>query len=592
MKRILLILAILLTAAVSYGQFNPAYKVRGNQNVYGKQWVADSLWNGRIEGLAQYYVLVTKDGLVDTVNVYVSGDTLFTPTMSADSVIALWLHADTATVIYAEIDSMSLGWVSVDTVIADYGDFVTLHADSLFVDSLTMLVNIPLSNSDTLLVLSGDTIKYRLDYWDTTATWIAPRDTFMIINSDTIYAINGLRVLYQEGSGVFLGLGSGLVNTGNYNLGLGQYTLMVNTVGINNIAIGHGAMVTTVDGSGSVGIGVNSLSTNASSNYNVGVGTNSGQFVKGNNGMYLGYYSGAYLNDSVDGRLIVNMRDQGNASGDTTGALITGWQHATDSTQNRVRVNGKLSIFITPASTSDTIMVISGDTVYTKLECDIVPDSAYVCHWADSAGVAVTDTVIYSLLIDSTHCYEYLTVDTLKYCGDALVVDGILSADTIGFYNSGMQAYECVDIMFIDSINAPCTGTLGIGSPIDVNGTATVTKSVVTGDTVVVGNIMTITYSDTLAYGDSILIGTTITAPNCWVSVDTIGIMTGLTIGFSFGNDGTLRGGTAMYGGGNTVNIGVDNPGYIAVVNWGASVYIKNNRWKHQRVSYELKILM
>lgn len=109
----------------------------------------------------------------------------------------------------------------------------------------------------------------------------------------------------------------------------------------------------------------------------------------------------------------------------------------------------------------------------------------------------------------------------------------------------------------------------------------------VTATYLINNKITTATYSDTLAYGDSIVLCSATMAPNVWVSVDTIGIPIGKA-DLVIGSNGTLAQVYTPYG---CIVVGSLVANKICIRKWGTSVYIRNNRWKHQRISYEIKTL-
>ncbi len=104
------------------------------------------------------------------------------------------------------------------------------------------------------------------------------------------------------------------------------------------------------------------------------------------------------------------------------------------------------------------------------------------------------------------------------------------------------------------------------------------------------GHIATVSYSDTLAYGDSLLIVDGYAISNAWISVDTLGDSVHLST-FNATSDGDINGMMTTFGM-DAISIGSLVSDKICVIAWNGAVYIKNNRWAHQRISYEIKILM
>ena len=122
----------------------------------------------------------------------------------------------------------------------------------------------------------------------------------------------------DDGSSIFLGIGSGINDNGadNKNVGVGFETLNSNIDGINNVAIGYQALYTNSDGVGNIAHGDESLFSNVNGTSNIGIGTNSlhdnlsgsrnialglgslGTNIDGNNNITLGAYS---LNSNQSG---------------------------------------------------------------------------------------------------------------------------------------------------------------------------------------------------------------------------------------------------------------------------------------------------
>jgi hypothetical protein len=114
-----------------------------------------------------------------------------------------------------------------------------------------------------------------------------------------------------------------------------------------------------------------------------------------------------------------------------------------------------------------------------------------------------------------------------------------------------------------------------------------ITEDVHASDTIVLGSLTIVNHSDTLAYGDSILICSAHYAPNVWVAVDTAGIPIGKA-DIVIGSNGALAQVYTPYG---CIVVGSLTAGKICIRKWGTKVYIRNNRWKSQRITYEIKTL-
>jgi hypothetical protein len=117
--------------------------------------------------------------------------------------------------------------------------------------------------------------------------------------------------------------------------------------------------------------------------------------------------------------------------------------------------------------------------------------------------------------------------------------------------------------------------------------TRVITENIMVNDTLIHNKLRTTNYSDTLAYGDSILLGNGFYYPNVWVAVDTIGIPIGKA-DIVIGSNGALAQVYTPYG---CIVVGSLTAGKICIRKWGTSVYIRNNRWKHQRITYQIQTL-
>lgn len=96
---------MLAFCVVAWGQYTPAKPVNGNQNVYGSQWVKDTIRTN-----------------------YIYVDSLDSHWCHLDSLNNDWLYTDTAHVLYMEVDSAYYGWINGDTVISDVVNTDTIYS--------------------------------------------------------------------------------------------------------------------------------------------------------------------------------------------------------------------------------------------------------------------------------------------------------------------------------------------------------------------------------------------------------------------------------------------------------------------------------
>ena len=145
--------------------------------------------------------------------------------------------------------------------------------------------------------------------------------------------------------------------TGGGNTGFGYQTLSSNTIGVGNVAAGSQALHSNVSGDYNIGIGYFALGNNVNGANNISIGqSSSGNTNASNNSVYgwrslfsntngtnniaLGYMSG-YYNTSLSNRLYVSSLDNISGMGDTTKAIIYGYQDAVTASQ-RLSLNSKL----------------------------------------------------------------------------------------------------------------------------------------------------------------------------------------------------------------------------------------------------------
>ena len=143
-----------------------------------------------------------------------------------------------------------------------------------------------------------------------------------------------------------------------------------------------------------------------------------------------------------------------------------------------------------------------------------------------------------------------------------------------------------------DNVSGIDTASMSVGYITTIFNTTTLTNDVRSQnisvyDTLFNNELTVINYSDTIAYGDSILVCTALTAPDFWVSVDTLGLVTGKAEAV-VSSSGAVSQVYTPYG---SISVGTLTANKVCIVKWGTSVYIKNNRWKHQRITYQISYL-
>ena len=176
--------------------------------------------------------------------------------------------------------------------------------------------------------------------------------------------------------------------------------------------------------------------------------------------------------------------------------------------------------------------------------------------------------------------YSLIYGDVSVKSNECAIIGG--NIDTI--YQSYHSAIVGSNLCKIDgATNAVIIAAEGITS---TKSNTLYTNNLNVSDTIFHDNFYTVNYSDTLAYGDSILLCTGVYSPDCWVAVDTAGIPIGKAE-VVIGSNGALAQTYAPYG---CIAVGTLTTNKICVLKWGTSVYIKNNRWKHQRISYQITI--
>jgi|GEM_PF-1796364 len=127
-------------------------------------------------------------------------------------------------------------------------------------------------------------------------------------------SINGHKIGIGNGSSltnIALGRSALPINTGTYNLAIGEYSLLANTTGSFNVAVGRSAVVASITGSANIGMGAFSMQALNSGGDNLSIGVNSGRWYTGsanlttsNQGIFIGNSSKAKANTSINETVI------------------------------------------------------------------------------------------------------------------------------------------------------------------------------------------------------------------------------------------------------------------------------------------------
>jgi hypothetical protein len=122
--------------------------------------------------------------------------------------------------------------------------------------------------------------------------------------SNKVFKVDAVQIR-GSGSNVFIGTGSGVVNVGNSNVGLGYQSLILNTSGSANIGVGALSLNFNTTGSDNIAVGYRSLFNNTG-NRNVAIGTDSFfTNTTGTGSVAIGYNAG-YFNTSSNVLIIAN----------------------------------------------------------------------------------------------------------------------------------------------------------------------------------------------------------------------------------------------------------------------------------------------
>jgi hypothetical protein len=146
------------------------------------------------------------------------------------------------------------------------------------------------------------------------------------ILSNNNYAIGGgLNNVSSGGYNIALGAYSSMGNTiGSNNIAIGTYSLFYNT-GSYNIATGYYALRGNTTGAYNIGIGYNALYGNTDGTYNVGLGYNAGRYISqtnvanklATNSIFIGRDSKAQL-DGQTNQIVIGYNAVGNGSNTVT----------------------------------------------------------------------------------------------------------------------------------------------------------------------------------------------------------------------------------------------------------------------------------
>ena len=148
-----------------------------------------------------------------------------------------------------------------------YGEFDTR---TLIIDNDTNLAQLT-SHPDGAVPLAISTVQYVDDntFWSRTGTLLNPKTSTDDVEWDAF------KYLVASTGGddcIFIGPGSGAVNTGDDNTGIGANTLGANTTGARSIAIGADSLKSNTTGVNNTGIGRQTLEFNIGGQSNSAIG--------------------------------------------------------------------------------------------------------------------------------------------------------------------------------------------------------------------------------------------------------------------------------------------------------------------------------
>jgi len=170
-------------------------------------------------------------------------------------------------------------------------------------------------------------------------------------------------------------------NSGSSNTAVGSFTLNINTTGGGNNAFGGGALLSNTTGSSNVAVGSSALVVNATGSDNVALGNNAlflntgnnniavgrgagNNITTGSNNIVIGYYSGA-PSASASNQLNIGNLIFGTGLDATSTAISSGnIGIGTTAPNNRLAVNGAITLASSTPLTTAGALYNQGNTLY------------------------------------------------------------------------------------------------------------------------------------------------------------------------------------------------------------------------------------
>ena len=112
------------------------------------------------------------------------------------------------------------------------------------------------------------------------------------INTDSVYRIDGSRILSANLQNTFVGIGAASsITTGNFNTAMGNEALFSNTTGERNTAFGLWSLRSNISGSFNTAIGKSALHENLTGSFNSATGYEALYYNTGSNNTAQGYHA-------------------------------------------------------------------------------------------------------------------------------------------------------------------------------------------------------------------------------------------------------------------------------------------------------------
>ena len=395
------------------------------------------------------------------------------------------------------------------------GNTVVVDTTTFVVDSTNNRVGIGTTTPSTDLDINGTMrirgdspqANYILSAVDNTGlvTWTDAAD-LLTAGGVFLDALND--AISDKDSNLFLGNGSGLTNSGEYNTGVGILALNANTAGNGNTAMGYKAVNPNTTGNFNTGFGSYTLNSSTTGNGNIAVGYKAGYSVtNGDYNLALGYQAGDNITSGNRNIILgYNIDAQSATSSDqlNIGDTVYGSLATDDIAIGTATLDGAFTVNQTDAadifnlqdSGTNVFTVVDGGNVGIgvaapsnfKLEIagNIGPsaDSTYdlgstATRWANAYfdDVTVTNTVTATnfngTTVNSTTINNSGTINTAK-----LLASGSVNGNTANFTTG--------NITTINSTTVANSGTISTGKLLSsgtVNGATAYITGVVNGGT-------------------------------------------------------------------------------------------------------------